>query len=134
MSFHRAAICVAIVLALGCASLKDYQKAKSFDKTSRAYSDALQWSDFHAAQTFLKISSSEESPPDLEDLKLIRIVNYDIQQAYPSGDKQRIHRVVTITYYRSNESVVKELTHNEVWEYDEISERWLLTSGFPEFK
>jgi hypothetical protein len=133
MSFHRAAICVAVVLALGCASLKEYQKTKSFDETIRAYGDALQWSDFHAAQTFLKISPSEESP-NLDDLKPIRIVNYDIQQSYPSGDKQRIHRVVTITYYRSDESVVKELTHNEVWEYDEMSERWLLTSGFPEFK
>jgi hypothetical protein len=107
---------------------------KNFEDTTRAYRDALQWSDFQVAQAFLKIPSSQESPPNAEELKDIRIVNYEVRQAYPSGDKQRVRQVVSITYYRADESVLRKLTTDEVWEYDEPSERWFLSSGLPKFE
>lgn len=134
MPYQRMAICALVVLAIGCASIKEMRKTKNFDETTRAYANALRWSDFKVARAYLKISSSAENPPDLEFLNQFKVVDYEVEQTVPSGEQQTVHQVVTIRYYRSDESLVKKLTINEVWEYDMPMERWFLISGFPAFE
>lgn len=134
MAFPKAAICVLVFMVLGCATFMESRKMNRFDQAADAYGKAIRWSDFQAAQGFLKITSSEENLPDPDVLKQIRVVDYEVNQSHPSADKQTVQQVVTITYYRSNESLVKELTENELWQYDELSGKWLLNSGFPKFR
>ncbi len=45
-----------ILMVAGCASIKDMQKTWKFEDTSGIYGDAVRWSDFNTAQTFIEVA------------------------------------------------------------------------------
>jgi hypothetical protein len=127
------AVTLAVVLLAACASIGDAFRMDEFDKTARAYGRLIRWSDFEKAVVFLKLDAST-SLPDLERLKQFQVTGYEALDARFSENKRTVTQIVKIEYLVRSRMVERALTDQQVWEYSETLERWVLTSGFPPFK
>jgi uncharacterized protein YceK len=129
----------AVVLALtvavlgGCGTVSDFYRIDDYEKTARAYGRLIRWSDFEKAVVFLKLDAST-SLPDLERLKQFQVTGYEALDARFSENKRTVTQIVKIEYLVRSRMVERALTDQQVWEYSETHERWVLASGFPAFK
>ena len=46
----------------------------------------------------------------------------------------RLRQVVKISYFKTDDMVVKTMADDQLWEYDPESSAWQLVSGLPKFK
>lgn len=127
------AVLFSLALLGGCAGIGDAYRFDEFEKTARAYGRLIRWSDFERAVVFLKLDAST-SLPDLERLKQFQVTSYDALDSRYAEDKKTITQVVKIEYLVRSRMAERTLTDQQVWEYSKTHERWVLTSGFPDFK
>ena len=125
-------ICILALLLVGCAKIKDITKLDEFYNVARAYEQALRWSDFTSASTFLE--RSESPSPDPEILKIVRVTDYGLKKTVASDDETQVLQIVEISYYLTNRMVVKTVTDRQQWEWDTDAQQWRLKSGWPDFK
>ena len=134
MKHLRVAISLLALLIAGCASVPDLVRQTKFGRTVRAYEKAIRWSEFETAEVFLKDTAKEKKPPDLNKLKLIKVIEYEVKETALLKDQSRVLQVAEIQYYRDDSIVVKTVTDHQVWEYDATKKNWYLLSGLPDFK
>ena len=128
------AICIFVLLALGCAKVKELTRLKQFDDISMSYEHAIRWSDFDYAVAFVNVSESEGQSPDPEILKLAKVTDYKVKKTAISDDDNQVVKIVEISYYRSDRMIVKTITERELWQWDKEKKQWHLKSGLPDFK
>ena len=124
---------LAMVLLGGCGTISDAYRIDNYEKTARAYGRLIRWSDFEKAVLFLKLDAST-SLPDLERVKQFRVTSYEALDARFSNNKRTVTQIVKIEYLVLSRMAERSLTDQQVWDYSEADERWVLTSGFPAFK
>ncbi len=128
--------CLLILLVAACASYQSREKAIDFDDTMRTYRKAVRWSQFQAAYSM--VAAREEDPeleePDFEFLEHIRVTSYQIANRFISADQTEIKVIAEIDFYHENSPTVRHLTDNQLWWYEPEGERWLLSTGLPDFK
>lgn len=125
---------VLVFLISGCAGIQTGKKMTLFDDTARAYLRALRWGDYEVAYAFKKTEGADDKMPDFENLRQIRVTDYNVKQTILSEDQLSILRIVDFQYYRITNAMVKTLIDRQKWEYDEEENRWYLTSDLPDFK
>ena len=123
-----------MLLLAGCTQINEFTKLDNFDATSRAYSHAIRWSDFNEAEIYIKSSANKSDSPDPEIIKLVRVTDYIIKKTAVSEDQRQVIQIVEVTYYRNDRMVVKTISEKELWEWDEKAQKWVLSSGLPDFK
>lgn len=122
-----------LVLLAGCASLESQSRLEQFDKLTRGYAKALEWSDFAVAYTATR--AAQEAPlPNAAELKDIKITAYKPVTPLVAQDGKTIKRVAQIRYVHTSRMAEHSLTMNEEWKYSDEARRWFLQSGFPQFK
>ena len=121
-------------LLVCCTSLSDMRKKDKFEERFQAYEDAVQWSDFATAASFLEPEESEKLYPKLEELKQIKVTSYSVRKFLPSKDQSQVLLIVEIEYFKRNGLVVNRLLDQQRWKYDTTEKQWFLTSGLPDFK
>ena len=124
---------LAMVLLGGCGTISDAYRIDNYEKTTRAYGRLIRWSDFEKAVVFLKLDAST-SLPDLERVKQFRVTSYEALDSRFSNNKRTVTQIVKIEYLVLSRMAERTLTDQQVWEYSEADERWVLTSGFPAFR
>jgi hypothetical protein len=121
-------------LMAGCVSVSEMRKMDKFEETSKAYEFAIRWSDFESASLFLKTEENANISDLLNELKQFKVTAYTIKNFLPSKDKSQVLLIAEISYFKLNRLIVKSMSDRQVWKYDTAQERWLLTSGLPDFK
>ena len=76
MDKSKAGVLLVLVLIVGCATLTEIGLAKSFDRTSEAYGNAMRWSDFETANNFVKASQKGNNLLDFKEFNHIKIISY----------------------------------------------------------
>jgi hypothetical protein len=121
-------------LIVGCATLGVHNKKDKFLQTSRAFENAMRWSDFDSAKAFIKDSETADKSTDISDLKMIRVTDYQVKRTMVASDETEVFQLVDIQYYRVDSLIVRTLQDRQLWRWNPDEKMWYLKSGFPNFK
>ncbi|MES9992538.1 MAG: asparagine synthetase [Candidatus Thiodiazotropha sp.] len=121
-----------ISLMTACQTLGERQRSQLLEDTLRSYEATLRWSSgLHAA----KFTQTQQEVTDTkQQRKDIRITHYEVVQGPTMLGDQRAVQTAVIQYVLQENQVVREITDQQVWLYDETKEKWYLNSQVPEFK
>ena len=119
------------LMASGCSSLKITDPMKDFEDASRAYGQAITWSEYVVAATFLKSDDQGEKAVDIEQMNKFRVTAYEPRFLKVLEEDARIRQIVKISYFRKDNLIVKTISDDQLWEYDTEKDSWVLTTGFP---
>lgn len=124
------AILLVGILLAGCASVFDFRREEVFEDSAKRYGRLIRWSDFESAKSYM---SPAEAGAKITLPKDVHVADYEVKQmAYAEG-KRRVLQVVDISYFLANDPRLKTVQDQQVWEFDNDREAWLLKSGFPHF-
>ena len=127
-------IIVFSILAVSCASVNEMKTKDKFEQAADAYELAIRWSDFEMASSFLKNQQDPDIVTQIEHLKQFKVTSYTVKRFLPSADKTQVLIFAEVQYFKKNGLIVQNITHRQIWEYDEEKENWFLTSGLPDLK
>ena len=127
-------IVLLIGLACGCSSLKIRDPMKAFDQASRAYRQAISWSEFDVAATFLKNEDHAEVASQIEQLNNYRVTACEPRVMTVVEADVRVRQVLKISYFKRDDLVVKSIADDQLWEYDPEKHTWFLLTGLPKLK
>ena len=128
----RQGFIVMLVMGLyACSSMSDM--AYKLDNTMFAYERALRWGDYDVAYSAHINEKGPLTAEQRKNLKRFRLTAYKVTQS-KFVDEKHATQLVELRYY--NEENVRERTINlnVEWEFDDVGNRWQITSPFPAFK
>ena len=128
-------IVLLIGLVIGCDSVKKLRDPmKAFDDANRAYRQAISWSEFVVAATFLKEEDEEKKEEQIEHLNKYKVTAYELRTFTVVEEDVRVRQVVKISYFKTDDMVVKSMADDQLWEYEPEQHTWQLLTGLPELK
>jgi len=119
---------------IGCSSIKIKDPMRAFDKANRAYRQAVSWSEFVVAATFMKDEDEKKVEKQIEHLNQYKVTAYELRTFTVVEDDVRVRQVVKISYFKTDDMVVKSMADDQLWEYDPEEHTWHLLTGLPELK
>ena len=119
---------------IGCSSIKIKDPMRAFDKANRAYRQAVSWSEFVVAATFLKDEDEKKVEKQIEHLNKYKVTAYELRTVTVVEEDVRVRQVVKISYFKTDDMVVKSMADDQLWEYDPEQRTWQLLTGLPELK
>jgi len=122
-----------VVLLAGCAYWGNQERQSSFDKTSRAYEKAMEWSNYDALHGLVRMPEGSK-PFDPSVYKNFKVTAYKARGGAGSIESGIVTRTAHISYVWLPRMSERSLTVQEVWEYSEKEKRWYLKNGLPEFR
>lgn len=125
---------VALSLSLGaCGSMKENNKYQSLDASVRSYGQHVRWRRFADANSLHKPREGEPKSIDWQDMKSVRVTQYDIVNIVLDKEKDEAKVSVVYAYYKEPSPVVKDATLTQLWWYDEKDEHWYNDNPLPDF-
>jgi len=132
---HKLVVVVLLIgVIIGCSSLKIRDPLKAFDKANRAYRNAVSWSEYEVAATFLKNEEEGKVEELVEQLNQFKVTAYEPRTMTVVEEDVRVRQVVKISYFKKDDMVIKTMADDQLWEYDPELHTWHLTTGLPKFK
>jgi len=119
---------------IGCSSIKIKDPMRAFDKANRAYRQAVSWSEFVVAATFMKDEDEKKVEKQIEHLNQYKVTAYELRTFTVVEEDVRVRQVVKISYFKTDDMVVKSMADDQLWEYDPGEHTWQLLTGLPELK
>ncbi|MCC4603145.1 hypothetical protein [Xanthomonas campestris] len=134
----RAVIGAVLVLGLallsGVASAGSRAQARALETTQAAYTAAVRWSDFDAAQGFVEPAYAQAHP--VSDLERSRYEQVQISgyRELRTGDDANgdLLREVELRVINRNTQAERLVRSIEIWRWDAEHKRWWLASGLPD--
>ena len=123
-----------IGLIIGCSSLKIRGPMQAFDEANRAYRQAVSWSEYVVAATFLKNEDEQKVEAQIEYLNKYKVTAYELRTLTVVEEDVRVRQVVKISYFKKDDMVVKTMADDQLWEYDPELSTWRLLTGLPKLK
>ncbi len=121
------------VLALtGCGSFSQAMRMEKFEEASYAYEGFLRWGHYELAVGLLKERDNAQAARDLETLRKIKIIRYEVISVKAVEEESRVEQSVKIRYYFTDELLERTVIDYQMWEYD-ASGSWRVASGLPAF-
>ena len=106
---------------------------QQFDDFARAYAKAVTWSNFEMAYSATQ-SAGKAPQAGAAAFQNIKVTSYDLASQKVAPDSMTVKRVVQIRYVHTSRMVEHSLTVEEEWTYSDEEKRWVLQSGFPQFR
>jgi len=133
---NRASIIAVILISglVGCSSLKFNDPLKAFNETNHGYRQAISWSEFMVAATFLKNENEAQVEAQIEHLNNFKVTAYELRTMTVLEENARVRQVVKISYFKKDDLVVKSMADDQLWEYDPTLRTWQLTTGLPKLR
>ena len=123
------------ILALSaCATIDSKKKSATFETAVFRYSKAIRWSEFGLADGMRRLPDQHYPTQSIEQLQHIKITSYETLSTSSLDDGSDVKVVVRIVYYHDDGMKLHTLLDNQVWEYDEDSYSWHITTPLPIFK
>jgi hypothetical protein len=121
-------------LIIGCSTLKIKDPMKAFDEANRAYRQAISWSEYDVAATFVKKEDQAKVEKQIEHLNRFKVTAYELRALTVVEADVRVRQVVKISYFKNDDLVVKSMADDQLWEYDPELGAWQILTGLPQFK
>ncbi len=115
----------------GCQTLTEKRQTDVLVETLKQYEATLRWGAIQQAQSFASQDIPTYDPGRNKDL---RIIQYEVVQGPTQVSEDKALQSVMIQYVHETSQSVKELFDQQIWTYDEETEKWSLQSPFPAFK
>lgn len=126
-------IIAALAILAGCAYWSNQERQGAFERTSRAYEKAMEWSNFEALQGFVRLPEGD-APFNPSVYKDFKVTAYKSKGGAGSVESGVVQRIVHISYVWLPRMSERSTTVTEVWEYSEKEKRWYLKGGLPQFQ
>jgi len=126
-------IAVMVALLAGCAYWGKQERQVSFEKSSRAYEKAMEWSNFEALPAHVRLPEGS-APFDPSAYKDFKVTSYKTKGGTGSAESGVVQRTANISYLWLPRMSERSLSVLETWEYSEKDKRWFLKSGLPPFR
>jgi hypothetical protein len=120
-------------LMLSACGVIPSDKYDKYTMSSRAYEKALRWGDFYSAYSFHK-NEKPLTEKERARLKHIRVSEFEAIDNFIDPDEKNARQIIELKYYFEDYQLVKSVTFNLKWEYDEKQKRWFIISPFPELR
>lgn len=131
LSGAMAAFLAIFVVACGSTSGMDKSRADTLEQ----YQAMIRWSQWDGAVNFIAPEYLEEHPItslDLERLRLFRVTAYNIRSTQVYDEGKTMTQVVEIRLFHKSQAVERSVTDQQLWRYDEETQRWWLHTGLPD--
>jgi len=128
--------CLALLAGLlsGCADLQYKDKTKKLDQAVRSYIHAVRWGDLGAAASYIRPKEGTLKPPDLADLKGLRVTHYDYAIDSKVEGASEALMTAAFDYYFEDTLSVKKAYQQVLWWWDPNVENWFMDGELPDFK
>lgn len=128
--------CLPLIAALfsGCADLQHKDQTKKLDQAVRSYVRAIRWGDLGAAASYIRPREGTVEPPDLSNLKGLRVTRYDFAIDSEEQGSPEALMTVSFDYYFEDTLSVKKVYQQAIWWWDPGVENWFMDGTLPEFE
>lgn len=127
----RSLVLFALLLS-SCAYLEKNSRLQQLDDLQRGYARAITWSNLLSAYSATR--EAQTSPSSASEWQDIKVTAYEPASHKAENDGKTIRRLVEIRYVHTTRMVERKLTVEEEWKYSDDTKRWILESGFPQFR
>ena len=127
-------VCVLFAMMLSCGGLEKKDRLDNLEYTTYTYLAALRWGRYNEAAGHRNIRNGEQKKIDIEYLKKIRVTSYVITESVVTSDQTESLMTVEISYYHTEDAVIRKLTDKQIWWYQEEGRKWWLDGELPDFK
>ena len=69
---------------------------------------------------------------ELDRLRLFKVTQYAVRSSAPVNEGKGYLQTVEIRMFSKNQARERIIIDNQVWQFNEITERWQLHSGLPD--
>lgn len=121
------------LLLSSCAYFETNSRLQQLDDLQRGYARAITWSNLLSAYSATRTALTSPAP-DASMWQNIKVTAYEPATQKAENEGQTFRRVVQIRYVHTTQMVEHKLTVEEEWKYSEDKKRWVLESGFPQFR
>ena len=119
-------------LLSGCPQTKE---DKDLSETLLQYETIVRWAQWDAAVDFISPEYQQLHPItrlELDRLRLFKVTQYIVRSSAPIEAGMSIVQSVEIRMFNKNQAKERTIIDEQLWKYNEISERWQLHSGLPD--
>ena len=119
-------------LLSGCPQTK---ADKSLSETLLQYETIVRWAQRDAAVDFIAPEYQQKHPItrlELDRLRLFKVTQYIVRSSAPIEVGMSIVQSVEVRMFNKNQAKERTIVDEQLWKYNEISERWQLHSGLPD--
>ena len=135
MKLIRLTMAAFLVLSIGYAVAPGVEAGRNVERRLEQYDRAIRWSDFDAANKFLKQKGKENAWSKAADqYRDIRVADYVVKDTTHQKKPKAVLQTVEILYYRVNNPAIRSLIDRQRWEYDANEKEWYLMTGLPAFQ
>ena len=124
------------VLLFGLAGcLPPGQLEKTRSEAFRQYEIIVRWSQWDAAADFISPEYLAEHPISrlqMDRLRLFRVTQYTIRSVNVLEEGLAATQVVEIKLFNTNQGLERTIIDEQLWRWDESSQRWRLHSPLPD--
>lgn len=114
------------------------KRSNHFEQTADEYRILIRWGEFEKAQNYSRLRLDTEAKFDREFYQNIRVTRYELVDQIAVGDDpedpREIRLIIDLDFNQANEVTVHTLRYEQLWWYDENTERWFLDGQLPDFK
>lgn len=126
------ALIIVAALIAACNPLQSQSRLTLFDDSFQIYSKYLRWGHFREATSLMTDKHRLASLAKISGLKDIRISRVQATQWIMNEEKDRISGSIEISYYLTNQAVIRQIIQQQTWLFkDKV---WRLDTGLPELR
>ena len=122
-------ITIIAILLSACQSYSEKKQATQLEKAMHNYELLVRWGDVEKAQSFNKNITAAS----LKQISNIQITSYEVVQSPVLVSEKKAVQTVLIEYVLKDSQVQRKLMDQQVWELDDKTGGWLITSDVPKF-
>lgn len=126
---------VNLLVAFGLSACIPSQLEKSRSEAFRQYEIIVRWSQWDAAADFISPEFLAENPIsrlEMDRLRLFKVSQYTIRSVNVLDEGMTATQVVEIRMFNSTQGTERSIIDEQLWRFDESSERWRLHSPLPD--
>jgi hypothetical protein len=127
------------IFMLGLAALltacPQTKEEKGLSDTLQQYETIIRWAQWDAATDFVSPEYLAENPIsrlDLDRLRLFKVTQYLVRSAVPIEQGNGLLQTVEVRMFNKNQARERSIIDNQIWRFNEVTERWQLHSGLPD--
>lgn len=117
----------------GCLPPGKLEKSRS--EAFRQYETIVRWSQWDAAADFVAPDYLAEHPISrlqMDRLRLFRVTQYTIRSVNVLEEGMAATQTVEIKLFNTNQGLERSIIDEQMWRYEESSQRWRLHSPLPD--
>jgi hypothetical protein len=124
-----------LITSFGCAN-GEFRFTDPFDRqltlteAQHRYTVLVRWSQFNKARSFVAVEDRDAYMAQMEQLKGVRITEYESEPVELDSKKQRASIRVTYTLYTTALPYEIEIVEQQEWTRSGITNNWNVTSTF----